>query len=443
MELESSYQLINKIKQKQCTICIVGLGQVGLPTALSFLKLGYKVVGYDVDEKLIQNLEQGISNLTEKGFEELVMKFVNNGAFRVTSIKDEISNSDVIIVCVPTPLFSTDFKPNISYLKNAIEDISKYIQNEKLIIIESTIPPKTMKGFIIPTIENLSKRKAGRDFLISFCAERIAPGNALQEFANNSRIIGANDDASYLATFSLFKDVTNGKIYRTDTTTAEISKLAENTYRDVNIALANELAIICEQSNVDVLDVIMLANTHPRVNIHKPGPGVGGPCLPKDPYLLIGTSREQGEHSLVKVARSLNDSMPDHVVDVLIKTCNSSAKGRVDQKILVLGVSYKADVNDTRYSPTGGIISALRKKGFVNIAVHDPYSSESFGAKFCPDVYSALLASDCVIIATGHAVYSSLTRNHFKEGCIIMDSVRTLNKGDFVNSNMTYIALGV
>jgi UDP-N-acetyl-D-mannosaminuronic acid dehydrogenase len=288
-------------------------------------------------------------------------------------------------------------------------------------------------------IEKVSGKTAGKDFLISFCPERIAPGNALQEFTNNSRIIGANDEASYYASLTLFKYITSGALLKANTTEAEIAKLAENTFRDINIALANELAIICGQSGVDVIEVIRLANTHPRVTIHQPGPGVGGPCLPKDPYLLI--AKNQIKSSLVSTARSLNDRMPEYVVNITIKQIESA--GRTKRlSIGVLGLSYKPNVNDTRYAPAGGIIQALKDRGYNNISVHDPYSSDSFGARYNPDLLNILRDSDCIIIATAHTLYSNLKSQQFKKGAIIMDSVRVLRKSDFQTKEVTYLALG-
>jgi UDP-N-acetyl-D-mannosaminuronic acid dehydrogenase len=437
---EHSLELIKKLDEKQAVICVVGLGQVGLPTALSFLDFGYRVVGYDVNEKLIRYLQEGISPSPEKGVKTLITRFIQNKSFSLSSVTNVLSPADVIIICVATPLDDTGFGADLSFLNRAIEDVTKNLINLKLIVIESTLPPGTMKEYVIPLIEQLSKKKAGSDFLISFCPERISPGNALQEFTENDRIIGANDEVSYLSTFSLFKDLNKGKIYHTDTTTAEISKLAENSYRDVNIAFANELAIICEQSNTDVQEVIRLANTHPRVNIHKPGPGVGGPCLPKDPYFLI--MGKNFAKSIVKTARSINDSMPSHVVDILMRTIRSNKKSKENLNVLILGGSYKSDVNDTRYSPTQSIVFDLKRESFQNITVHDPYSNESFGAKFSSDLNSVLTKADCVIIATGHSMYSSLSTNDFKKGCIIVDAVRLLSKNDFLNSGLIYLAVG-
>ncbi len=441
MEVERpSFELVNKIEQKAAVICIVGLGQVGLPTALSFLKLGYRVIGYDINEKLVRNLEQGISPLPEKGFKDLINTYLKNKSFSLSESSNVLASADVIIICVASPLDDTGFAVDMKFLTSAIEAVAKYLTAQKLIVVESTLPPGAMKKYIIPLTESFSKKRAGSDFLISFCPERISPGNALQEFNENDRIVGANDDKSYLSTLALFRNLTKGKIHRTDTTTAEISKLAENSYRDINIAFANELAIICEESDADVKDVIRLANTHPRVNIHKPGPGVGGPCLPKDPYLLV--MGKNFDNSIVKTARWINDSMPSHIVDILMKTLNSTKIRKDNLNVLILGISYKPGVGDTRYSPTRSIVSSLKKEGFQNITLHDPFTEDTLGVKFTSDLNSVLGVADCVIIATAHSIYSSLGTRDFKKGCIIVDAVRLFDKDEFQNSKLTYIALG-
>jgi UDP-N-acetyl-D-mannosaminuronic acid dehydrogenase len=441
MEIEQpSLELVNKIKEKTAVICIVGLGQVGLPTALSFLKLGYRVIGHDINEELIRNLEQGFSEFPEKGFKNMINRFLKNRSFTLSVFSNVLASADVIIICVASPLDRTGVAVDMKFLISAIEAVVKYLTTQKLIVVESTLPPGVMRSYIIPLIENLSKKRAGSDFLISFCPERISPGNALQEFNQNDRIIGANDDNSYLSTLALFKNITNGKIHRTDTTTAEISKLAENSYRDINIAFANELAIICEQSDTDVQDVIRLANTHPRVNIHKPGPGVGGPCLPKDPYLLI--MGKNFDKSIVKTARWINDHMPSHIVDILMRNLHSNKISKDNLSVLILGISYKPGVNDTRYSPTRSIVSALKKQGFQNITLHDPFTDDTLGVKFNSDLNSVLDGADCVIIATAHSIYSSLSTKDFKKDCIIVDAVRLLNKADFLGGGLTYLALG-
>ena len=237
------------------------------------------------------------------------------------------------------------FSADLSYLENALTEISNLLSKQKLIIIENTIPPNTIKSVLIPHLENKSRKKAGEGFLISYCPERISPGNSLIEFTNNARLIGADDDASLNLTKLFLKNITKGKILLSKSTNVELSKLAENSFRDLNIAFANELAIICEESGADVLEVIRLANTHPRVNIHFPGPGVGGPCLTKDPYLLI--QGKTTESSLIELARRTNDSMPDHIVKTLIGVLNSESNIK-NPKVLILGIAYKPGVKDTR-----------------------------------------------------------------------------------------------
>jgi UDP-N-acetyl-D-mannosaminuronic acid dehydrogenase len=436
IELQSLFQ---KIEDKTCTICVMGLGQVGLPTALSFLKLGFHVNGYDVNDMTISLLQRGKSHIPEEGFEDLIKSSLQKGLFSVSTSDDALNDADVIIVCVPTPLGSNNMV-DYTYLSKAVETISAKLTNMKLIIIESTIPPRTMTSLVIPTIQKKAGKKAGSDFLVSFCPERIAPGNALEEFIGNSRIIGANDENSYHATFLLYKLLTKGEISRTDTTTAELSKLAENSYRDINIAFANELALICEYHKVDVLDVIKLANTHPRVKIHKPGPGVGGPCLPKDPYLLIMGLKSS--NSMLRLARAINDSMPGHVVRILEEYLGHEKTFSKRSKILILGASYKPGVKDTRYSPSKEIVSRLIENGFVDINVHDPYSKEAFGAKFYEDLGSIMSVSDIVIAVTGHSEYVTLTVGAFKKGCLVIDAARIFGKGQISRKDIHYLALG-
>lgn len=428
---------VDKIKKRKAVLGIIGLGQVGLPTALSFLKLGYKVLGYDINERLVRDLNSGKSHIPEEGFDDLLKKFMGEELFLASTSEKILTETDIVIICVATPLDSSG-KADLSFLQKAVELTSRHLGKQKLIVVESTIPPRTMKDFVIPILEKASYRTVGKDFLVAFCPERIAPGNSMQEFVNNARIIGADDEESYRAAKTLYEMLTNGGLARADMTTAEISKLAENTYRDINIAFANELSILCEKYGVDVMDVIRLANTHPRVHIHRPGPGVGGPCLPKDPYLLMGGM--DASNSLVKMARSINDAMPRHVVEMMSGIIQRHGKVS-GQKIMVLGVSYKPNVNDVRYSPAQGIISALRNRGFTDITVHDPFASESFGAKFVGDL-STLSSADCVIVVTGHSVYGSLSPDQFKSGCVIIDAARVLDKKRFSTDRCIYVALG-
>ena len=431
--------LTKKISNKNATIVIIGLGQVGLPTAIAILESGYAVTGLDTNVTLVNKLNSGINPIAEKDLDELIDKHLKRKRFYVSSDPNVIIEADVVILCVATPLDESRENADLTALNNAVTNVANKLNRVKLVIIEITIPPRTMKDFVIPKLEMVSGKKSGVDFLVSFCPERISPGNALKEFLTNDRLIGAEDSASSEATFEFLSRLTTGKVFQTDTTTAEVSKLAENSSRDVNIAFANELALICEINQADVSQVIKLANTHPRVNIHTPGPGVGGPCLPKDPYLLLTNFKTQ--NSLIRTARAINDKMPDHVVNLILKKMSANDLGR-DFNLLILGCSYKPNVNDTRNSPTEIIISRLREKGITDISVHDPYTSETFGAKPTLDLYHSLSESRCVIIATAHSDYSRLQPGMFKENSIIFDAVRLLDKAGFTNSGRDYISIG-
>ncbi len=432
--------LNNKIAQKEANIVIIGLGQVGLPTAIAFLERGYRVTGLEINASLVDQLKAGTSPIPEKDIDQHLRKQLQSGTFSILTDADAILDADVIIICVATPLNDSRTGADLSALRAAIISVGKRLNSIKLIIIESTIPPRTMKDFVIPQIETVSGKNAGVDFLVAFCPERISPGKALVEFMNNDRLIGSEDPGSSGTALTLFSKVTKGALYQTDCTTSEISKLAENSYRDVNIAFANELAMICEKHHADVSEVIRLANTHPRVDVHIPGPGVGGPCLPKDPYLLV--SNFETKNSVIKTARSINDEMPDHVVNLILGRVDKLGHRNQPISVLILGSSYKPDVNDTRNSPCQKIISKLRKVGITDITVHDPYASETFGAKSTQNLSKSLLQSECVILVTGHSDYFHLGPHMFNKESIILDTVRRLKKSDFIKSGLDYITIG-
>jgi UDP-N-acetyl-D-mannosaminuronic acid dehydrogenase len=413
---------------------------VGLPTALCVLNANYRVIGVDRDKELIRLLASGKSSIPESGFENLIENFLSSKLFTVSTSSSLLSETDIIIICVPTPLDDLTLTADLSYLKNALTDIAILLNKQKLIIIESTIPPTTIRNVVIPHLEKESGKKVGRDFLLSYCPERISPGNALVEFTNNARIIGADDDDSLEVTRLFLKDITKGDILLAKSSAAELSKLAENSFRDLNIAFANELALICERSGADVLEVIKLANSHPRVNIHLPGPGVGGPCLTKDPYFLIQGNVK--DSSLIKLARITNDSMPDHIIKTLLQVFNNDLNLK-DPKILILGIAYKPGVNDTRKSPTIEIINKLRENKLDHIFVHDPYTSESFGATLVNQNLDSILKNfDCIITATAHLQYKKLDLSLLKDRCVLLDAARIYKKEQFRGTNTIYLPLG-
>jgi UDP-N-acetyl-D-mannosaminuronic acid dehydrogenase len=434
--------LVGKIKDKSAIIGVLGLGQVGLPTSLSFTKSGFTVLGYDINKKLVWNLRKGKTQIPEEKIRKLLLRGIQMNSLRLSSSSRILEGSDIIVICVPTPLSESN-SVSLKYLENALNEVAKYlVVGNKLVVIESSIPPLTMDTMVIPTLETLSNKKTPSDFLISFCPERVAPGRAISEINSNPRIIGVRDNQSYLASAALYLNVTRSRVIATDFVTAETSKLAENSFRDVNIAFANELAIICQNSGVDVMDVIKIANTHPRVNIHQPSSGVGGPCLPKDPYLLI--EKIGPRLSLIRTARSINDSMPAYLVQLLCDKLSALHLQVKTLRIGILGVAYKAGVNDSQYSPTRAIISELKKSGFNNINVHDPYCHDSWGAKFEPNLNKLLNRSDCIIISTPHSQYASIKSSSFRKNCIVFDPVRVLSVNkNYDERGLLYLAPGI
>jgi len=365
----------NRIDNQESKICVVGLGQVGLPTALTFSDVGFDVTGYDINKELLTILDEGESPFEEAGLENLIKSCKGKGRFHTnTDLKESVKNSDVIIVCVATPL-TEEIRPDLSALENVCNSLAELNLEEKLIIIESSIPPGTFDRLVLPALQR--KNNVGTNCWAAFVPERLAPGQAIKEIRSIPRVIGYFDKDSGLLAKSLYQKMVTSEILIAPVLVAEISKLAENTFRDVNVALANEIGLICEKYGIDVAELLKVCNSHPRVNILNPGPGVGGPCLPKDPYLLLNPQgKESIKSNIILESRKINDSMPYHIIELVSKSLNDFNLELSNTTVLILGVSYKANVSDTRYSPSEVIIPDLLKKG-AKVLVYDPYSNEN------------------------------------------------------------------
>lgn len=375
-------------------ICVLGLGYMGLPTASLLATNGYSVVGVDVNEKKVKAINDREIPFDEPGLKELVLKAIDTGKFNAQT---EVPESDVFIIAVPTPITARK-KADLSYVESATEMIYPKLKKGNLVILESTVSPNTCTKLMIPILEK-SKLKASKDFMLSHCPERAIPGNTMHELVFNDRIIGGIDEKSKKATAAIYSSFVKGKIFLTDTTTAETVKLMENTFRDINIALANEFAKIAEEIGINIWEAINLANRHPRVNILQPGPGVGGHCIAIDPWFLT----EHSDNALIiKTARNINDSMPEHVIGLAKKMLN----GIEQPKITILGVAYKPDVDDARETPAKHIIESAKKLGW-QVTAHDPHvKSKDFSGLSGLD--PALEGSDCVILVTNHEYYRKL-----------------------------------
>jgi UDP-N-acetyl-D-mannosaminuronic acid dehydrogenase len=431
-----------RIQDRNLYLTVVGSGQVGLPTAALFANADFMVTAIDVKPTVVKAVNDGVSPIDEPGLQRLVSQNVQKGKLKaVLNFDVAFNKEDAVIFCVQTPIYARK-KPNLSFLMRALRNVVKNMKKQAIIVICSTVPPGTMREKIKPLLESLSGLHADTDFYLAYVPERVTPGKALQEFVESPRLVGGIGPNSTKITAELFRTVCK-KIIETDATTAEIAKTAENTFRDVNIAFANQLALICEQYDADVTKVIKLANTHPRVNVHTPGPGVGGPCLTKDPYLLIHQFKAKDD--IIKTARKINDSMPVHIVKLTLKALKNSGKDLKNSKISILGTAYKANITDSRFSPSEQIIQKLKELGAETIA-YDPQCKNTFGAKRATSLLEGIRDTDCLIIATDHTEFKNLNLNEIKQLMndkpAIVDGRRIINPTETEKHGFIYYGIG-
>ena len=440
-----SYELLlEKIKNYQAQISVIGLGQVGLPTALTFSKQGYKVFGNDVNKTLISSLIQKKLPFKEEGLNKLINQTIDNGKFEPNESLDyAVRQSDVIIVCVATPLASNN-KPNLTFLQNVSESLGTMDLHGKLVIIESSIPPGTFADFVLPFISQ--NNKLGEDFWAAYVPERLSPSKALSEIKQTPRVIGVEDNESGNLAKFLYENIVELPVIVTTSKIVELSKLVENSFRDVNIAFANEIALICEHYGVDFTKLANVCNSHPRVNLHMAGPGVGGPCLPKDPFLLLNPSENMKLNSkMIQESRKINDLMPFHISKLVIDALESQGKKISNSTILVLGAAYKGNVSDTRFSPSRHIIHDLQQK-LCTVLLYDPHTTETFDAEKIDTLDESVIQNcDALIIATDHDEFKNLKPSFFKlmkQTPILVDTKRMFNATEIENLDVIYSSVG-
>ncbi len=375
-------------------ICIVGLGYIGLPTAAMFASKGFTVVGADISEKVVDELNRGKITIEEPGLDEIVKNAVESG-----NLKGSLTpcHADAFIISVPTPI-EADKSADVSYVESATKAIVPYVKKGNIVILESTSPPGTVEELMMPILSETGLIP-GEDIYLAHSPERVIPGNILFELENNDRVVGGVNEKSSIAVRDLYASIVKGNIYLTDATTAEMCKLMENTFRDVNIALANELAKICESLGINAWEVIELANKHPRVNIHQPGPGVGGHCIAVDPWFVV--EKAKGLARLIHLGRNINDSMPHYV----LKKAETLLGGVRGKKILIMGASYKADVDDMRESPSLELAHLLKDKG-GNVVVIDPHVEE-FAQAF-DNIEETAKGASLIVLAVNHKKFKQI-----------------------------------
>ena len=401
----------------------IGLGYIGLPTSIMFAKHGVDVVGVDINKEAVDKLNNGQIHIEEPGLQEAYEEVLAKDKFKASL---EPERADTFIIAVPTPNNNDEYEScDITLVMSAVKSIVPYLEKGNTLIVESTIAPRTTDDHVKPYLESQGFT-IGEDIYLVHCPERVLPGKILHELVHNNRIIGGMTPECVEAGKKVYGTFVQGEMIETNAKTAEMSKLMENTYRDLNIALANELAMVCNNLDINVLEVIKMANKHPRVNIHLPGPGVGGHCLAVDPYFIIAKDPETT--TLIQEGRKINRSMLQYVIEESKKILNE-VNGN---KIVVFGLTYKGDVDDVRESPAFDIYNELRKETDLEIEAYDPHVELAFVEK---DVQKAVKDASLVLILSDHSEFKTLTDNEF-EGMrdkIIFDT-KNIVKNDFNNT---------
>ena len=422
------------------TICVLGLGYIGLPSALVFSLKEYRVIGIDVDEYKVKSINSGTLHIREPMLEKILLEVLNSGRFYATTDYSAVGGCDAVLFAVPTPV--KNGVADLSYLVNALENARRFMRRGQLFVIESTVPPGTTSGLAKSILEG-SGLRVEEDFYLAHVPERIAPGRAVEELLNVPRVVGGVGPRSTERAAELYSKV-NPRLYPTDATTAEFVKLIENTFRDLNIAFANLIALIAERIGVDVYEAIRLANTHPRVNIHWPGAGVGGPCLTKDPYMLASLASDLWAVELIRLARRINEYMPRHMVELVERALADNGVNLAEAKITVLGTTYKSGVDDTRESPAKYIIGGLLEKR-PKIVAYDPYTVETFGAERAGSLEEAVQDADVVVIVTDHPEFKNLDLGKLAKLVrhrVIVDGRRTVDPYNAYRSGFRYYGVG-
>jgi UDP-N-acetyl-D-mannosaminuronic acid dehydrogenase len=416
-------------------VCIVGLGYIGLPTAGTFASKGVKVTGVDNNPEVVKSLRAGKVHIHEPGLGELVEIALKNGNLQVSSTPVQ---ADAFIIAVPTP-FLGDKRADMRFVISAGESIIPFLRAGNLVVLESTSPPLTTLKILKPILEK-SGLKAGTDFMLAYSPERVLPGQILKELVENARVIGGIDQASAEAGRDLYKVFVKGEIILTDATTSEMVKLMENTYRDINIAIANEFSRLADRFGVDVWEAIQIANRHPRVKILNPGPGVGGHCISVDPWFFVEAAPDITP--LIRTARAVNDAQPEFVVGLTEKALGVLT----GKRIAVLGLAFKPDVDDLRESPAVEVAYRLSKAG-VTVTAFEPYKPEFVheGIVVCPTLEETVKGADAILLLVNHAQFRSIDSSILKKltaATVIIDTVNGWNLKDWKLAGFKCYRLG-
>lgn len=399
---------------REIKICVIGLGYIGLPTAAVLGSRGYQIHGVEINPKAVETINSGKAHIVEPDLDILVRGVVSTGNLKAHT---EPAEADIFMICVPTPLTNSN-KPKLDYVRSATKSIAPFLKSGDLVILESTSPPGTTEMIEQIVLEETEFQKG--DILFAHAPERVLPGKILREVVENDRIIGGIDDASTEKAAEFYGSFVTGKLLKTTCRTAETAKLVENAFRDTNIAFANELSLLSDKLNLDVWELIRLANHHPRVNILNPGPGVGGHCIAVDPWFLVDCAPETT--NLIRTAREVNEAKPHWVVERVV----AKAERFKNPTIACLGLAYKPDIDDLRESPAVEIVKELQQRKLGELKIVEP-NLESHELFDLVSLDSALEQADIVLILVGHQPFLSIANSKLAEK-IIIDTCGVMNR---------------
>ena len=398
-------ELIAKAESRTALIGVVGLGYVGLPLVAEMAEAGYTVLGFDVTQRVVDTVNQGVSHVQDVPTERLA-KYVKAGKVSATTDLSRLGEPDCLAICVPTPL-SKSRDPDVSYILAATDSVARTIRPGQLVVLESTTYPGTTRELMLPALEK-SGLKAGTDFFLAFSAERVDPGNPRFNTRNTPKVMGGITPACSNVVVAIYQPAIDRLVPVSSPEAAELAKLLENTFRSVNIGLVNEMAIVCDKLGVDVWEVIEAAATKPFGFMKfTPGPGVGGHCIPLDPHYLAWKMRTLNYRTrFIEVAGEINSQMPEFWVEKVTAALNQQSKSVKGSKLLVIGVAYKPDIDDIRESPAMDVIRLLRQLG-GDVEYHDPFIAEfredGLTMRSVPLDAARIRAADCVVIVTDHS----------------------------------------
>ncbi|MFT3892209.1 MAG: nucleotide sugar dehydrogenase [Anaerolineales bacterium] len=403
-------ELRNAVENKSARLAVIGLGYVGLPVAAMFADAGFDVMGVEIIPERVEKINNGISPIEgdEPGLADLLTRVIQSRRLRATSNYEDLRDRDIILIDVETPVDDRNI-PRYEALRSALKSLGTVLKRGALVIVESTVAPGTINNVVLPLLEEHSQTKLNEGFSLGICPERVMPGKLLKNLSTLSRVTGGMTPETSETMIALYKNIVHADLDAADCITAELVKTTENAYRDVQIAFANEVALICEAVGGDVWKVRELVNKSPMRQMHLPGAGVGGHCIPKDPWLLAyGASDKNVSLRIIPSAREVNNSMPLHMVKLLEKALEQAGRPLLDARIGVLGYAYLENSDDTRNSPTRSLVARLYELGAQPI-IHDPWIPEYNG-----DVFERVKGCDAVVLMVAHNEYRSLDLHKLK-----------------------------